>query len=94
MRDKWKLIHTVYPEKETAHIDNRKLLCSFDSGDKTPQTIYSFDDGDIIEVSSRLETQQYLSKLLHNQDELKKKSKELRRVNRMISKCQSKVSKE
>ena len=104
----WKLIYTIYPEKGVMSLDNRKLLCSFDSGEKTPQTIYSFDDGDIIEVSSRLETQQYLSKLLNkielyksykntmkyifSQDELKQKSKELRRVNRMISKCQSKVS--
>lgn len=107
-RKEWKLIYTIYSEKPKLTSDDRKLLCSFDSGEKRPQTIYSFDDGQIIEVSSRFETEKYLTRLIDkielyksyknslkymfNQDELKEKSKELRRINRMISKCQSKVS--
>jgi hypothetical protein len=101
----WRMVYTIYKEKYTP-LSDRKLLCSLDPGERTPYTLYSFDDGQVIDISSRCETQKKLTLLRDKHDKYKsykkctsqtipdgkEKSKILRQLNRLQMRHMNKAS--
>lgn len=100
----WKMISTIYKDKKITQC--RKTLCSLDPGERTPYTMYSFDDGDMFEISCREETEKYLIKHKNRCEKLKEckhvlkymfsdrdkaKSKLLQQINRAYKKNKAKA---
>lgn len=103
----WKMCSLEYKTKPEIE-EGKKMLCSFDPGERVPYTMYSFDDGTFLEISDREQMEKRIVRLknrcerlqndkkclkeLYSDPKSKQKSRELRRLNRLIAKTTTKVS--
>lgn len=74
----WKLISPIYKPKRLGL--KNKTLCSLDPGEKIPYTLYSFDDGEVYEISTREETMKHLTKYKRRCEDLKHQKHELKNI--------------
>lgn len=102
-RKEWRIVSLEYKTKPDE--GDKKLLCSLDPGERVPYTLYSFDDGECVELSSRENVKSKIIKLKDKCTRLredkcqasrilmsKEKKRELQRINRNINRTTSKVS--
>lgn len=102
-RKEWRMVSLEYKTKPDE--GKRKLLCSLDPGERVPYTLYSFDDGECVELSSRENVKAKIIKLKDKCTRLREdktqasriltgreKKRELQRINRNINRTTSKVS--
>jgi putative transposase len=102
----WKMCSLEYKPKPEVK-EPKKMLCSFDPGERVPYTMYSFDDGSFLEISDREQVEKRIVRLKNRCERLqnykkclkelydpksRQKSRELRRLNRLIAKTTTKVS--